>query len=572
MIRRLFKILAWSAGILALLAGAGLWALDWYLGTADFKHRVENLFYRGTGYVLEIHEDLGVTVYPWLGVEAVGVVLRHENGGEALAAATQVSAAVDVPSLLDHHLDLNTLVFRQLEVNVHFDAAGRTGWEGLLEMAGVSGVGGADGRVSDIRRLRARNFVVRGLQMEDSEFHYADERSGQSLIVSNVDLHTGAFEPGRPLSVDLAGHVDLRHPALGATVRLIGDVQADLAKNSARLDGAVLDLELSGLPGHPDVPLQAAGRLSLDSAAATARLDNLHATWAGLTLAGALEAEDLYGRPQVQGSLALERFAVREAFNGFHKGLIPDADPGIFGPGRLSADVKATLDRVELTNLHAGMDDSQAAGRIAWVPGDKPSVSWDLTLDHIDFDRYYKLFTTPEDFYLADFFPDLPLDAVLSGRLRVGRMTVGGAPVEGADLRLDSGDGVVRLDMPQAKAAGGGVTARLEATVERDGAVYPLALSGQLRFTGADAAGLPFGSGKDWELTGKGDADIGVSLPRTPFAKQRIIDDVLRLASLKAAYRLRPGTLRVAGKDGKKTVVQYKSLALNATIKGAGQG
>ncbi|MGE4551665.1 MAG: AsmA-like C-terminal region-containing protein, partial [Desulfovibrionaceae bacterium] len=75
-----------------------------------------------------------------------------------------------------------------------------------------------------------------------------------------------------------------------------------------------------------------------------------------------------------------------------------------------------------------------------------------------------------------------------------------------------------------------------------------------------------------WELTGKGDADIGVSLPRTPFARQRIIDDVLRLASLKAAYRLRPGTLRVAGKDGKRTVVQYKSLALNATIKGAGQG
>lgn len=573
MLRRMLKILAWTGGLCVLLAAAGLYALDRYLGAEDFKHRLERLFTQATGYVLEVHEELGVTLYPWLGVKAEGVVLRQAVGGEALAAASQVSVAVDLLDLIRQHLNVKTLSLHQLEVNVHFDAQGRSGWEGLWDMAGALA---PDGAVSDVRSSPPLDFQIHSLQLSDSIFRYSDDRVGQLLSITGVDLRTGAYGPRlrRPVTVEVSGRVNLCQPAVAAEVRFMGGVRADWSKGTVKTEGAVLDVQLTGLPGRSSAPLRAACRLSLDTETARARLEEVHAAWAGLALDGAFDASSIFDHPRVAGRVALEPFAVREVLNAIFRGLIPEKDPDSFGLGRISAEVNATLDRVEVTHLYAEMDESRLTGCLAVVPGGVPAVSWDLNLDQIDFDRYYAVFTTPEDFYLQDFFPDLPRSALLSGRLQVGRMTLAGSDVEHADLRLESGAGVFRLELPQADLAGGTVAAALEAQVDREGEDYSLALDGGLHCTGIPAANLPFGTGPGWALSGRGDVDIDVQMPRTPFAPTRIIDDVLRLVRLKADYRLRSGALATVRGDAKagRTVVRYRRCNLNATLRGTGQG
>ncbi len=560
-------IAAAAAVLLLAVAAAVLYSV---VDTEFIKREASRAAKETTGRDLVFQGDVGISVFPWLGVELGPVSLSNAAGfGDApMAKIRRTEVKVRLLPLLSGSIEVGSVLVDGLSLNLGRDKAGRSNFDDIVQRTSKPGAeqapaadGAADGGSG---ALPVKGLSVGGVTLSDAALVWDDQSQGKRYAVSDLNLSTGTLALGKPFDVALSAKAQASDPALTAQVELKtrADLGQDFKTPSAKGLTLTLDADSGLIPGSP-VKAVIGGDILVDLNASTIRVDKLTLSAYDVTATGGVSVAKFDTAPVVDATMALADFDPKKLMARL--GLTPPAtkDPAALTKAAVSFKARATQDAASLSDLTLTLDDTKLTGKAAVKHFAKPAITFDLAADALDADRYL-----PPGGDEADAGKDKAAEAAkdktaepgageesglpkeqlrkldVDGTLRMGSLKVYNVRMSDMQVTVKAKDGVIRITPLSAGLYGGLFKTSLLADVSGkatkanlDLGLSGLGLGGLLtdllgeeKVTGAAGLDLTLAAvGDEWKsmlrtLSGKG----SVSLKDGAFKGFQIIPEAVR--------------------------------------------
>ena len=478
MAKALRILLILLGSLIGLLVIAAL-VLPLLIDPNDYKGRIADAVREQTGRELVIEGDIGLSVFPWLGFDIGATRLGNAAGfgDQPFAEIGAVQARLRLLPLLRQELEMDTLVLEGLRLRLAVNEQGTGNW---ADLAGGEKPGDEDGPGAGGPALAG--LAIGGIRLEDAQVSYEDRAAGTRYDIEQLNLTTGAIEPGAPVDLDLSLQLRSSAPAMAGEVTFGGEVL--IAESLRQLTLSDLDLRLDlegeGLPGGALDAALSSKRVDLDLEAQTLAIPAFDLTALGLRIDGDLQGRDLQAEtPRFTGSLKLREFVPREVMARLAIEAPETADPAVLGKADAELKLAATPREVQLNDIRLRLDDSAITGQLSLADFAKPAIRFEFTLDQIDADRYLPppapdapATPVPPTAAAAAGASELPLETLraldLAGSFRI--QTLKAFQLRSSDvlLTLKAKDGLVRVHPAEARLYQGSYQGDLSFDVRRD--------------------------------------------------------------------------------------------------------
>lgn len=465
---KLLKILGIVIGTLVLLLVVAGGLLVAFFDPNDYKSQIEQAVQDQTGREFAIEGDIGLTFFPWLGVEIGPARLSNPEdfADQPFAAVNAVNVRVKLLPLLERRVEADTIALDGLRLHLIRTEAGQGNWEGL---AGAAEPAPEEAPAPAPEGGPAlAGLAVNGLKVTDARITWDDRMTGDHLVISDFNLTSGSIVPGQSVDLETDFQIQSREPALTGQVGLAGDLMVDVDAQRYAFREGELDLELAGeeLPGgtlNSELEFSA----EADLAQQVAEIPRLVARLADLQMNASLKGERILEQPHFTGSIQVKEFNPREVLSEFNMAVPATADPEVLKTASLSTNLEADSNSARLDALQARLDDIRLGGNLKVQNFANPAVNFDLNMNGINLDRYLappaedkeavkQKQPTPAEAGVPAGLPVEPLRALnLKGRLAIGQLTVANLNTSQVLLQVDAQNGLVRLDPLRADLYGG---------------------------------------------------------------------------------------------------------------------
>ena len=280
-IKKIFKLVGYLLLVLVIFVAAVTGIFVATFDANEYKEDLQNLVREQTGRELEFYGDVGLTIYPSLGMKLGALSFSNAKGfGEQpMVKVNEVSISVDVASLISLAPEVEQLVLRDLEINLAKNKKGVTNWDDLVKENGkATSATTSETESSDGEALQLRG-AFGGLNIQNARLIWKDEQAGAEYRVNDLDLTTGRITPDSPFA--LAVHVMMQSgDEIDASLDLKSDVQYLLNDKKLQLSNLSLDMDASG----SQIPFQPT-KIGFDSESITIDLNANSIDLQGLQLA-----------------------------------------------------------------------------------------------------------------------------------------------------------------------------------------------------------------------------------------------------------------------------------------------
>ncbi|MBN2468710.1 MAG: AsmA family protein [Deltaproteobacteria bacterium] len=235
-------------GVFILLLVAAIIITPLVVDPNDYKDRIVTLVEKQTGRPLKIVGDIGIFVFPWLGVELGAVELGNAPGFEAplFAQVKQVQVRVRILPLLSKRVEADVVAVRGLTVNLERNRDGRTNWDDLIKTKPEK----KPEKVEKPTPLAGAMFVG-GVNVSDASVTWTDRAAGQRFAVRDLSVKTSAVTLVDPVDVKIGFAVDTGDLGIQGRIDTGTRINLDLEKNVYALKDIHLSADLKGnmIPG-----------------------------------------------------------------------------------------------------------------------------------------------------------------------------------------------------------------------------------------------------------------------------------------------------------------------------------
>ena len=406
---------------------AALLIIPRFLDAKHYREPLEKMVSEASGRPFSVGGDVRLSLFPWAGVSFADLRLGNPAGFAEPDFATidAFEVRVKLLPLLSREVHIERLVVSKPRVFLVVNKDGRVNYDfGSKTAAGSKPAPPASAGAG----LPFQSLAVGELNIAGGSIALIDLQNGTRHDLSSVNVSLKDVSLDRPVHFSLSAEVN-RKP-VSAQGRF-GPVGEHLGKGKVPLE----------------LTVEAAGQLKL-------------------LVKGALE--NLLAGPRAEVAIDVAEFSPRRLLAEFGQSPPATADPKTLERLSVKAAVTAGADSVHLSGGILELDQSKLNFRLTAKQFSRPNVAFDLSLDHIDLDRYLPppaeaaaTGTTSSPAAAADSKTNYgPLrKLVMDGSAAIGRLVVGKARLEDVTLKVIARDGVIALNpfdltLYQGKAAG----------------------------------------------------------------------------------------------------------------------
>jgi AsmA protein len=254
-----------------LLLGAALaFILPRVLDPNAYRDDLVRVVGERTGRALTLEGDIGLSVFPWLGLELNGATLANAPGfGEApMLTVRHAWAGVRLWPLLSGRLVFGTIALDGLQLDLARAADGRTNWQDIQERLAKS-----DGQAAETPtppsatspaepRFSLDRLDISGVRIREGRLLWNDRQNGQRYALTNWDLTTGRVRFGGMIPLDSSFAFSMGSPGVDAETPLEAKLQLAPEAGSYAVEDLLLETRLrSGeLLGDGMLPLKLSGK------------------------------------------------------------------------------------------------------------------------------------------------------------------------------------------------------------------------------------------------------------------------------------------------------------------------
>lgn len=385
---KVFRILGLTLlGIVALLFALVVIA-TLVIDPNNYKPQIERAVEDATRLDLNLGGDIDWSLFP------LGLTLNDVNAdldGELLARLDNLTAQVDLWSLLRFEPRVDTFILEGMTANLVRNEQGEGNWERIMrespdqptDPAAAETPEGESGEPS-----QPLQFEIDEVRIADAELRLTDQASGQELVLDRVNLVSENISLGTTFPFELDFHLATSQPPLDVE----GSVTAAVNFSEDLKRFVIKDLEsqyqIAGEPvGGKTVEAALSGDIELDLAAETASLADLRAQIANLVLRSDVNIKGFGDTPQINGNLAIEPFSARELLATLGQPAIETQDPDALQQIGLETDIAGPAGQLELNNLILTLDQTQFKGTGRYGFADS-AIKLNLQGNKLNLDRY----------------------------------------------------------------------------------------------------------------------------------------------------------------------------------------
>jgi len=280
-----FRIVAIVVAVILVLFGVLVAYLSFVFDPNDYRERIANEVEARTGRSLAIEGDIGLSVFPWIGIQLGRTQLGNAEGfGDTpFARVEEVELSAKLLPLLRSEIEIDRIVLNGLDLNLERNADGRTNWEDLVSGEGEEASPTEPRSPAEDAAGGIAAIVVSGIEISDSRVHFKDNAAAVEYLIEDFDLQTGEVSPGKDFPLEMGFDVVLSEPQLTGRMDVDGIANFDPDARKFVLDD--LDLNFSGagdaLPdGRAEVALK--GGIAVDLASENAAFENIDLHYLGV--------------------------------------------------------------------------------------------------------------------------------------------------------------------------------------------------------------------------------------------------------------------------------------------------
>ena len=304
-------IFAGIVGLIVILFIAALVLTKLY--SDDIRAFAEQKVEEQTGRTLSISGDIGISLFPWVGVQLGAIELGNAPGfgPEPFASIQRADVRLKLMPLLHKQVEADTIVLDGLQLSLGRNAEGVSNWDDLAGTPAPTEVKQpAESKPEAKTQPKAGQDLgevlaalnIGGVAISNASVVWDDRQAGQRVAISEFDLTLGALQLNQPFPLELSMQVDSDTPDMHGRIQLAAEVVLDLNGQIYRLNGMnlVTDLKSQLVPGG-----KLAAKLSSDVeanlAAQTATLSKLQLDTMGARVQAEVNAEKLLEMPDFKG-------------------------------------------------------------------------------------------------------------------------------------------------------------------------------------------------------------------------------------------------------------------------------
>ncbi len=450
-------------GLVALLVVAAI-VLPLIIDPNDYKTEIADAVRKQTGRELVIEGDIGLSVFPWLGMEIGPTRLSNAAGfGEQpFAQVSDVQVRLKLLPLLRKEVQMDTVVLEGLRLHLARNEKGISNW---ADLAGEGQAPEPSAAPEQGGGLALAGLAIGGVRLTDAQVVWDDRSTGARYDIEQLSLTSGAIVPGDPVELELSLQLKAAQPEMQGGISFSGQVWVAESLQQVKLSDLDFstDLHGAGLPGGALASSLTSKVLDLDLAKQTLDLPEFVLSALGLKITGQLQGRDLQAEvPQFSGRLKLGEFVPREVMQQLAIEVPETADPVVLGKADAELTLAATPRDVKLSDIRLRLDDSAITGQLSVANFAAPAIRFDFTLDQIDADRYLPppapdapAAPVPPTTAAAAAASELPLETLraldVAGSFRIQSLKAFQLRSRDVLFTLKAKDGVIRVHPAQAK-------------------------------------------------------------------------------------------------------------------------
>ncbi|RKZ79682.1 MAG: hypothetical protein DRR19_24660, partial [Candidatus Parabeggiatoa sp. nov. 1] len=360
--KRLFKILLALLGSAIALVLVAILVIVFVIDPNDYKAQITEAVENATGRTLTIEGNIGLTFYPWLGLDLGKVSLGNAPDFEEseFAKINQAQVLVKViPFLLNKRLEIGTVLLEGAEVTLTRKPNGGTNWEDLAALGGDKKA--EDGKEEQPKDTTAlEELKIEGLDLRDAKIVWDDQQTGSRYVISDLNFSTSALVLNEPVKLKLDLALDISGATtLSGQINFASQVTVNPETQHYRVEPLHFAAIVQGnkIPGGKQTLFLNTQLIDVDLKQQTLTLGGIVAKVMEATLIGDVQAHHLLQtEPQLTGNIELTDLNLQKVFKQLGVQLPSD---DLVKMAALKTQFKASPTKVNLTNLHLSIDDNQ---------------------------------------------------------------------------------------------------------------------------------------------------------------------------------------------------------------------
>lgn len=377
---RPLKIIAYVLGGLVAALVIALLAVWLWVDPNAYKDRITRAVHEATGRELVLAGPLKLSVFPWLALETGSAQLGNPAGfgDQPFASLQRAAVRVRLWPLLRGRLEAGRIEVDGLDLRLRTDAGGHGNWEGLFKPSAQADAAQASPGAPPAIELA-------GLALHDARISYQD------IAAEHLDVDIGRVAPGATIPVALKASI--RGAGL-PSVELEGKLDAtpDFAGGAHRISALALKGTLQqASPTVASSPIAwslAVPELAFDATTQHLAAKSLTAQLAGATLQASLEGEKILDAPAMAGAFTVTTPSPRELLAALGISAPTTRDPKVLARFAAEGRYAWGAGLLRLSELDLQLDDTTIRGKASLKPADAMAADLDLSVDHVDLDRY----------------------------------------------------------------------------------------------------------------------------------------------------------------------------------------
>lgn len=494
---RVLKWVGMAIGGIVVLVVMALIAIWLLFDPNDYKDRIAQSVRTSTGRELAMPGEIRLSLFPWLALQIGPASLGNPAGfgAEPFAVVQRAALRVRLLPLLHKELQVGRIEIDGLDLRLRKNAAGKGNWEDFSEDSTTTSAKDAGGAKQP---LELAGVVIRNSRI-----------SFDAMVASKVDVDVGRVAPGIATPVKL--QLELLTEAAAQPLHLAGVFNLT-TEPEQRYRLSKLDLSGTRALKTGASALQwkfAAPALDIDFAAQTLAATSFEAQFAAARLAGHVSGSSIIDAPELHGDFELQPVILRELLTQLGSAPPVTRDAKVLTQLAARGKFDYVADTASASELRIQLDDSTLEGRFA-TNLETGALSFDLSLDRIDFDRYLPPPTGTKKSARDEPF-ELPTETLkplqAQGSLAIRQAKISGVTFTGLSVAVDARQGVMRLAPFKAQLCGGQYSGDL--TVDSRAAVPVVKM--EQTMTGIDVAQLLNDLAETKRLSGRGNVNTSLT-------------------------------------------------------------
>ncbi len=175
-----------------------------FIATFDanqYKNQIHQLVKENTGRDLQLKGDIKLSIFPNIALDLGEATFSNLAQFDDIPFATVKSAQVGVQlmPLLHKKLLVEKIILNGLQLNLHKKANGSSNWDSVSDRSKETT---SKKKFSDDF---LKNFSIASIELNNATIHWRNDVSQQTLLITALNLRTGAFEPNKAIEIHLDG-------------------------------------------------------------------------------------------------------------------------------------------------------------------------------------------------------------------------------------------------------------------------------------------------------------------------------------------------------------------------------